>query len=390
MSEMNTTQSSRNLGAVGNFSPPRLLALLVGDVRTPGSGAWVKYGQLFDALAARSASLDLVDLDLRGPARAAAALASVRPSRARWREALHKSIWAYGQRSRAARRLIGQRRGAIDAVLQHGALFHAHTPGGPPVAIYTDFTYRLAQREDDWRNPFSSSADSERWNALEHEAYQGAAVLLTRSEYARQSLLLDYGMPPERVVVVGGGVNFAQLPPPAPPADAPRVLFIGRDFARKGGDLLLAAFGRARRQIPDAELWLVTDRADLAGPGVRRIAPTYDRAAIAALYAQSALFAMPSRCETWGDVFLEAMAHGLPCIATTSDAMPEIVAHGESGLLVPPDDVDALAAALAALLADVPLRRRMGAAGRARVEAQFTWAHVAERMLPLLTRFAIP
>jgi glycosyltransferase involved in cell wall biosynthesis len=57
---------------------------------------------------------------------------------------------------------------------------------------------------------------------------------------------------------------------------------------------------------------------------------------------------------------------------------------------VPPDDVDALAAALAALLADAALRRRMGAAGRARVEAQFTWAHVAERMLPLLTRFAIP
>lgn len=371
-----------------HHAAPRVLALLVGAVHTPGSGASVKYGQLFGELGARAASLELVDLDLRGPARALAALVSLRRSRARWREALHKSIWAYHQRSRLARRQIARRRHSLDVVLQHGALFHAHTPAGPPVAIYTDFTYRLAQREDDWRNPFSNLADSERWNALEHEAYRGAAVILTRSEYARQSLLHDYATPPERVVVVGGGVNFAQLPPRRPPAEAPRVLFIGRDFARKGGDLLLAAFARVRRQIPAAELWLVTDRADLDGPGLRRIAPTYDRAVIAALYAEAAVFAMPSRCETWGDVFLEAMAHGLPCVGTTSDAMPEIIAHGETGLLVPPDDVDALAHALIALLADAELRRELGAAGRARVAAQFTWAHVAERMLPYLGALA--
>jgi glycosyltransferase involved in cell wall biosynthesis len=162
------------------------------------------------------------------------------------------------------------------------------------------------------------------------------------------------------------------------------VLFIGKAFERKGGDTLLAAFALARERVPRAELWLVTDRHDLAGPGVRRIPPTYDRAAIGALYQSAAIFAMPARCETWGDVFLEAMAYGLPCVATTNNAMPEIIQHGRTGLLVPPEDVGALAAALVALLTDEQLRCAMGAQGRQRLERMFTWSRVAERMLPLL------
>jgi glycosyltransferase involved in cell wall biosynthesis len=368
---------------------PRVLGLLVGAVHDRRSGAWIKYGQLFDELAARCERLELLDVDLKGPARYWSALTSVRPSRAAWREAFRKSIWAYGQRSRRARREIARRAGQLDVVLQHGALLHAHSPGGPPVVIYTDFTYRLARREDAWRNPFATRAAAERWDRLEHAAYHGAACILTRSEYARRSLLDDYGVPPGRVAVVGGGVNFPRLPEPAPLA-APRVLFIGRDFERKGGDLLLAAFLRARERIPAAELWMVTDRPDVAAPGVRRIAPTYDRAAIGALYRESSVFAMPSVCETWGDVFLEAMAHGLPCVAADADAMPEIVLHGETGFLAPPGDVEALAAALTTLLANPDLRRRLGAGGRRRVESTFTWGQVAERILGHLTPHARP
>lgn len=360
---------------------PRVLGLLVGDIGAPGSAAQVKYGQLFAEVGTRCDLLEVVDVDLRGPERLVNALLTLRPSRARWRAAFQKSFWAYRRRSRLARRAIA--RHTPEVVLQHGAIFHAHTPHGPPVVIYTDFTYRLAQREDRWRNPFGALA-GERWDRLERAAYHSAALLLTRSEFARRSLLDDYGLPPERVVTVGGGVNFAQLPGPPAPASPPRVLFIGKEFERKGGDLLLAAFALARERVPAAELWMLTDRDNLVAPGVRRIAPTYDRAAIAALYRQSGVFAMPSRSETWGDVFLEAMAHGLPCIGVRADAVPEIVAHGESGLLTPPGDVLALAEALTSLLADQALRQQMGVSGRARVAAAFTWGHVAERIVPLL------
>lgn len=374
--------------SAGQYDPearPRVLGLLVGDIAAPGSGARVKYGQLFAELAARCDLLGVADVELRGPDRLVNALLTLRPSPPRWRAAFQKSFWGYGRRSRLARRAVA--RHDPDVVLQHGAIFHAHTPHGPPVVIYTDYTYRLAQREDRWRNPFAAAA-GERWNRLEHAAYHAAALLLTRSDLARRSLLDDYGLPPERVITVGGGVNFERLPDPARAESPPRVLFIGKEFERKGGDLLVAAFALARERVPDAELWLLTGRDDLAAPGVRRIAPTYDRAAIAALYRQAGVFAMPSRSETWGDVFLEAMAHGLPCVGASSDAVPEIVAHGETGLLVPPGDVPALAAALTTLLADQALRRQMGARGRERVAAAFTWAHVAERIAPLLADVA--
>lgn len=362
---------------------PRVLGLLVGDIHSPASAAHVKYARLFAELAARCQLAEVRDVELRGLERYRSALLSLRLSRQRWREAFHKNAWAFERRSRRARRAVRQRAGQVDVVLQHGAIFHAHTPAGPPVVIYTDFTYRLAQREDRWRNPFRSAAASRRWDDLERQAYHAAALVLTRSQHARRSLVEDYRLPPERAVVVGGGVNLA-IPPDPAPLDAPRVLFIGRDFERKGGDLLLAAFARARARLPAAELWLVTDRADVGGPGVRRIPPTYDRAAIAGLFRAAGLFAMPSRCETWGDVFLEAMAYGLPCVGADVDAVPEIVQHGASGLLVPPGDVDALAAALTTLLTDAGLRRRMGACGRERVAAEFTWGRVAERILPHL------
>jgi glycosyltransferase involved in cell wall biosynthesis len=371
---------------LNNTERPRVLGLLVGNIDARGSGAWVKYGQLFAALRAQTNLVAVRDVELYGFDRYQNALRSLRPSKQRWREAMHKNLWGFEQRSKLARAELARYANQVDVVLQHGAIFHAHTPDGPPVVIYTDFTYRLAQREDDWRNPFASAAESERWNNLEHEAYHHATMVLTRSDYTRQSLLDDYGMPPERVVTVGGGVNFEQLPPAASLHPTPRVLFIGKDFERKGGDLLLAAFARAREHVPNAELWLVTSKEDVSGPGVRRIAPTYDRAAIAALYHDSSVFAMPSRCETWGDVFLEAMAYGLPCIGANRDAMPEIIQHGETGFVVEPDDVESLAHYLKLLLSNGGERQRMGAGGFQRVNESFTWPAVVQRMLPLLVQ----
>jgi glycosyltransferase involved in cell wall biosynthesis len=99
---------------------------------------------------------------------------------------------------------------------------------------------------------------------------------------------------------------------------------------------------------------------------------------------------MPSHCETWGDSLLEAMACGVPCVSSWRDAIPEIVVDGETGLLVEPGDVTALAEALERLLLDEPLRRAMGVRGRERALRAFRWDQVAERILPHLWRAAHP
>jgi glycosyltransferase involved in cell wall biosynthesis len=92
------------------------------------------------------------------------------------------------------------------------------------------------------------------------------------------------------------------------------------------------------------------------------------------------VFALPSRCEPFGLVFLEAMVFGLPCIGTRRDAMPEIIEDGITGYLVETGDEATLADRLVHLLQDRNLAKRMGEAGHARVMSRFQWSHVAERM----------
>jgi glycosyltransferase involved in cell wall biosynthesis len=219
---------------------------------------------------------------------------------------------------------------------------------------------------------------------LERCSLAGAAHICTRSELVRTSIINDYGILSERVTTVGGGVNFLPLPPPVlhDPDDPPTALFIGKEFYRKGGDLLLCAFARARKVAPDARLIFLTEDAippGLPTEGVEFITPTWDRETIARLYARAHVLVLPSRLETWGDVLLEAMGFGLPCIGVCGQAMEEVIAHQETGIIIPPEDEQALARALVTMFTNPELRAKWGAAARQRVQTEFSWDRVAER-----------
>jgi glycosyltransferase involved in cell wall biosynthesis len=142
-----------------------------------------------------------------------------------------------------------------------------------------------------------------------------------------------------------------------------------------------------RKMLADTRLLMVT-----AGPipgglpldGIEIIKPTWDRQTITELFASADVFVLPSRLETWGDVLLEAMAHHLPCIGVEGDAMGEIIVDGQTGYVLPQEDVQELILALAALFSDAGRRQEWGAAGRRRVEELFTWDKVVERMAPVL------
>ncbi len=112
----------------------------------------------------------------------------------------------------------------------------------------------------------------------------------------------------------------------------------------------------------------------------------HDRERLAALYRDARAFCLPSLYEPYGLVLLEAMAHGVPCVGTSVQAIPEILDQGRAGLLVEPHDPDALAQALVALLSDDDLAHRLGAAGRNFVESELNWDRVAERMAPGILR----
>jgi len=100
-------------------------------------------------------------------------------------------------------------------------------------------------------------------------------------------------------------------------------------------------------------------------------------------YQAAQLSVTASVYEGFGLPAAEAMACGLPAVATTAGALPEVVAHGETGLLVPPKDPQALAQAIRRLLDDDELRQRTGEAGRQRVEKYFTWTEAAKKTLDI-------
>jgi phosphatidylinositol alpha-1,6-mannosyltransferase len=146
---------------------------------------------------------------------------------------------------------------------------------------------------------------------------------------------------------------------------------------------VLAAF-------PAAELWIVgggDGRRELEALahslGVERAVKFTGEVAdaeLSALYATSDLFAMPSRGEGFGLVFAEAMASGLPCIASRFDAGSEVVADGETGLLVDPGNPDELLQAITRFLGDQDLRAKMGQAGRRRASQFFSLASFNQRI----------
>jgi glycosyltransferase involved in cell wall biosynthesis len=256
-----------------------------------------------------------------------------------------------------------------------------------PYALYIDQTRLMAERGWPSWIPLGRRERSEILN-LERDMYAGAAHVFAMGVPTRDSLLADYGLDPSLITVVGGGLNLAGLPPPHQLPPEPTVLFVGRDFERKGGDRLLRAFQIVRRELADATLHIVGVRRQFGQPGVISHGKLSDREQLVALYRQARVFCMPSRYEPWGLVFPEAMAYGIPCIGSTVQSIPDILGHGEAGMLVSPDDPDGLAAALLQLLTDDAVAREIGAAGRRRVQQLHTWDHVADRMAPALLQVA--
>jgi glycosyltransferase involved in cell wall biosynthesis len=368
-----------------NQTKPRVAGALVGDIwRDPG--ARTKYGYFFKALEKRFPLIDVYDASLHGRYRYLNALRSFHPNRQRWRESFYKNVSAFRWRSQLANQHFQKLRSKIDLVIQVGVLFDTRWQAqGPPTILYADYTAHLtAQRPSSGRSPFSQQERQE-WLALERDAFRSARHICTRSELVRQSIIEDYGIPPEKISVIGGGINFPHFPSPVPARQikTPTVLFIGKELYRKGGDILLEAFAQARRSVPGARLKMVT-----AGPipacipqeGVEIIKPTWERAVIAQLYHSADVFVLPSRLETWGDVLLEAMSFALPCIGVTGQAMEEIIEHECTGLIVPAEDVSALAQSLVRLLTNFELRHRLGNQGRQKAEQNYSWANVVQRL----------
>lgn len=221
---------------------------------------------------------------------------------------------------------------------------------------------------------------------LNQRAFRSARHLVAWSQWAKDSLVADYGVPSEKITVIPPGIDTARwdFDRRVRPAGPVNLLFVGGDFARKGGDTLLKAFASLPLSL-GLHLHLVTKTPGVGEglPGVtvwRDIAPNSEP--LLRLFALADLFVFPTRGDCLPLAVMEALAAGLPVITTTVGALPEAVTHGETGWIVPPDDVGALAEALAALASDSALRGRLArqarAVGRERFDASKNYGRLVE------------
>jgi phosphatidylinositol alpha-1,6-mannosyltransferase len=237
------------------------------------------------------------------------------------------------------------------------------------------------------------------FNALLRRAHP----LITHSQANRQRLLkLGLG----EALVIPPGVDperFRPRPTPLPPP--PRLLTVGRLVPRKGIDTVLRALALLQPRMPQIHYQIVGDGPDRArleslvetlGLSSRvDFAGRVPDAALPDHYRDAHVFVMPAReeeqgrsVEGFGIVYLEASASGLPVVAGRSGGAVEAVRAGETGLLVEPDDPQALAEALWRLLQDEPLRAQLGRAGRRWVESEMNWERVARALEQALSEAA--
>jgi glycosyltransferase involved in cell wall biosynthesis len=251
-------------------------------------------------------------------------------------------------------------------------------------------------RDKDWMESFGTPM-----LALERALMQQANAVRSISSAICRDIEAAYGFrfADDQVVVSPLGLADADVPVP-PHRDRITVLFVGRLEHRKGIDVLLDAIPLVLREAPDLTFRIVGDDS-IPGPGKKTYRAAFekseagraagdkvrfdgkiDEAALNRAYADCDIFLSPSRYESFGLVFLEAMRQGKPVIGCDVGGMPEIITP-DIGLLVPPGDQQSLAAAILRLAGDSALRQTMGSAGRARFEANFTDRAMAENSLPL-------
>jgi glycosyltransferase involved in cell wall biosynthesis len=215
-----------------------------------------------------------------------------------------------------------------------------------PVIYLTDATFQIMQ---DYYDAFTQMHPLTRWegNEIERRAILGADAIIYASDWAARSAVEHYGADADKVHVIPFGANMDRIPAReslrrGSTDDRCRLLFVGRDWSRKGGQIAYDTLLELHARGIDAELTVVgcTPDTPLAHPGLKVI-PYVDKNRreemefLSELYLNADFFLLPTRAECAGVVFCEASAYGLPIVSTDTGGVSTIVAEGINGSLLP-------------------------------------------------------
>lgn len=320
------------------------------------------------------------------------------PRIATWQFRLHLDLRHYRKRTAMLRRHVKSVSADLfDGILQVGAWYDAPAVRdellpGKFVASYHDGNLATLISSP-FGHPPIARRHLERALSYERELYRRIDVIFPMSRWLAGSFERDNGVPADRIVPVGAGINLPYTGDTEMKTyERPEILFVGKQFERKGGPDLLAAFVRVREVIPDARLRIIGPQLSELPPGVECLGALSksnpkDLGRLIDAYCEASVFVMPSLYEPFGIVLAEAMAHRLPCIGTNICAIPEIIQNEVTGFTVPVGDISALTDRLISLLSDPELCSQFGAAGYRRYQERFTWDAVVQKIGDALRRF---
>jgi glycosyltransferase involved in cell wall biosynthesis len=293
----------------------------------------------------------------------------------KWKFKYHINTNYYKQMTRSALKKVRKLdQDDYNCILQVGAWYDMTNINGKKTVSYHDGNLSTLLK-----SPYGYPKVREKYirRALtyEKELYQKMDIILPMSQWLADSFIRDFEVSARKVIPIGAGINLPYVAEiEAKSYEKPNILFVGRDFKRKGGKQLLEAFNVVRREIKGANLTIIGPHLKDLPEGVKCLGflPKGSKKGLELLlkeYSSASVYVMPSWYEPFGIVFAEAMAHKLPCIGTNICAMPEI------------GDTAALTTRLIELLSDQRMCKEMGERAYLKYSENYTWDQVAHKII---------
>ena len=224
-------------------------------------------------------------------------------------------------------------------------------------------------------------------NAIVEEWTRECRGIFTMSSYLAKDFTERLGILEKKVHYVGGGCNVDISRIDGSQRDGNRFLFVGRDWERKNGPLVVEAFSGLHKKFPKTELYILGPAVEPSEvkekEGIHFVGPTSYQDTLR-YYNLCDYFVMPSRCEAYGLVFGEALIFGLPCIAKNAFAMPEFIEDDTNGYLIERDDVNELCAAMEKMLINSKRLKETVEINRTSYAERYSWKTVAKKMIAVM------
>lgn len=298
-----------------------------------------------------------------------------------WKKCYRRTDYACDKMSVYASNLVKKHR-SCNVVLQSGVLFSPllYNLNKPFYLGILDNTYLIGKLGK--RRPKGIQL-GDRFVELETNTYKKADKIFVMSQHVKNSLIEDYNINQDKIIVTRVGPNVVPGKSFKPPYDKYRtkkIVMIGVDFKRKGGDDLIEAFKKVRGKVPGSELVIIGEKIKINMEGV--VFKGFQNAEEIKQELMGAnIFVMPSYREPFGIALIEAMAFHTPCIATDIEAIPEIIENKKNGFIVKPGDIDGLADKIEVILKSPELAKKMGYEGFKMYLQYFDWDVVIKEIV---------